>query len=352
MPKPILSGFDYSEPVGPLIVDIPSTTLSSEDKQLLSSRLVGGVILFTRNYQSPSQIKSLVEAIRTQRSDIIVAIDHEGGRVQRFKTGFTLIPPMQTLGKLYRHEPDRALSVARETGWVLASELLAIDIDISFAPVLDVDENLSDIIGDRAFSADPNLVVKLAEAFIDGMHEAGMAVTGKHFPGHGGVKADSHLELPRDERTLAQLQQRDLIPFTKLLPKLDALMPAHIIFPEVDLQPVGFSKTWIMSILREQMGYNGLIVSDDLSMQGAAIAGDHETRAQNALNAGCDAIIICNNRPAVISVIEKLAPWEPLTNTPNLAAMRAKIQVDGQQLVQSDRWHSATAAINRLHFLT
>lgn len=295
-----------SNVLGPVIGDIAGTSLSEEDIALIKNPLVGGLILFTRNYASPQQLTALVQSIRGVRSNIIIAVDHEGGRVQRFREGFTRIPAMQVFTQRYRANPAATLEFACNTGWLMASELRAFDIDISFAPVLDVDDHFSSIIGDRAFSSDPEEVTALAGAFIDGMHQAGMATTGKHFPGHGSVKADSHLELPVDDRSMQAIEQLDLVPFHALKNKLDALMPAHIFFPQVDGQAVGFSRVWLKNILREQMGYDGVIFSDDLSMEGAAVAGGFSDRALKAMAAGCDTLLVCNNRAATLEVIGAL----------------------------------------------
>jgi len=288
----------------PIILDIETTELSAEDKELLCHPAVGGMILFTRNFAECKQLQELVKELRSVRADLLLCVDHEGGRVQRFRKGFTHLPAMQSLGALYVESERQALEVSALFGWLMAAELLVYDIDLSFAPVLDLDEKFSTIIGDRAFSDNAEIATLLAEQFISGMRDAGMCATGKHFPGHGGVREDSHLELPVDQRTRADLDNHDLVPFVKLVSQLDGIMPAHIIFPEVDDAPVGFSKTWVTDILKSSLGFAGVVFSDDLSMEGAAIYPSFAERADAALGAGCDSVLVCNNRRGAIDVVE------------------------------------------------
>ena len=333
---------------GPVILDIDSTRLSEADAHLLKRPEVGGVILFSRNYESLNQLNELTAAIKALRPGLVIAVDHEGGRVQRFKEGFTRIPPMQAYGRYYQQDRNAALVAARETGWLLASELIAADIEFSFAPVLDVDDCISDIIGDRSFSSDPELVVILGGALIDGMHDAGMATTGKHFPGHGGVKADSHLELPRDPRPMEELLVRDLLPFARLLPKLDAIMPAHIVFSAVDPLPVGFSPYWVKSLLKEEWGFNGVVFSDDLTMEGAATVGGYARRAELAFAAGCDVILVCNNRPAALETVDYVASRKDPAESCGLEKMRALKPFDAGTLRESARWRNAADELSRV----
>jgi beta-N-acetylhexosaminidase len=292
--------------MGPVMFDVQGTSLSQEDKEILQHPLIGGLIFFTRNYQSPEQMADLSQQIRTAaKKPMLLAVDHEGGRVQRFREGFSLIPAM---GKLWRmSEKNLALvkELAKQSAILMALEVQAVGIDVSFAPVLDIN-NISDVIGDRAFHQHPDYVTELAEAFISGLHLVGMKATGKHFPGHGSVKADSHIDLPIDSRTSAEIFQQDLIPFKQLISKgkVDALMPAHVIFPEVAPQAVGFSRYWLQNILREQLGFNGVIFSDDLSMQGAASVGGYIERAEAAQSAGCDMLLLCNNRDGCVEVLD------------------------------------------------
>lgn len=289
-----------------VMIDVDGTQLVDEDKALLRHPAVGGLILFTRNYEDPQQLRYLVQSIRAERPEILIAVDHEGGRVQRFREGFITLPPMAVLGKHYQEAPQAALSGATLVGQLMAAELVDLGIDISFAPVLDVDAGISTIIGDRSFHKDPQVVTLLASAFIDGMQLAGMAATGKHFPGHGSVVADSHLELPVDPRALAEIKAHDMVPFVALADRLQGIMPAHIVYPEVDTQPAGFSQYWLQTILRQELGFHGIIFSDDLGMEGAAQVGGYAERAEAAFTAGCDMVLACNDRSGQIQVIEWL----------------------------------------------
>ncbi len=301
---------------GPVMCDLEGLTLSSAEKELLLHPYVGGIIIFSRNYVSPPQITAVTEHIRVIRPELIIAVDQEGGRVQRFREGFTRLPPMQSLGNKYREDPASGLALAESCGWVMASEVRACGVDLSFAPVLDVDCNFSSIIGNRAFTDQPEQVVAVAEAFIDGMHHAGMGAVGKHFPGHGAVVADSHLETPFDPRPYADIEARDLLPFTKLIHKLDGIMPAHLVYSALCNKPAVFSEFWLKTILRERLGFQGVIFSDDLNMEGAAMIGDYSQRAREALQAGCDMILICNNRVATQEILKTLEKeYYPLKNS-------------------------------------
>jgi beta-N-acetylhexosaminidase len=295
-------------PIGPIMLDLAGTELSSEERNMLQHPLVGGVILFTRNYVSPEQITVLCQTIRQAREwPLLIAVDHEGGRVQRFREGFTILPSMGSLGQLYEKSPQEALKLAESYGKTIATELMAVGIDLSFTPVLDLNKGICPAIGDRAFSKQSAVVVKLAKALMHGMHGVGMAATGKHFPGHGAVNVDSHLGLPIDTRSFAEIEQEDLIPFVELIRGgIDALMPAHILFPAIDDKPVGFSRHWLHDILRKQLQFTGVIFSDDLNMAGADIAGDYADRAKAALEAGCDMALICNNRSGAIQILDGL----------------------------------------------
>ncbi|TWX67019.1 beta-N-acetylhexosaminidase [Colwellia sp. C1TZA3] len=292
--------------MGPVMFDVQGTSLSQEDKEILQHPLIGGLIFFTRNYQSPEQMADLSQQIRiAANKPILLAVDHEGGRVQRFRDGFSLIPAMGELWQMSKKNLVLAKELAKQSAILMALEVQAVGIDVSFAPVLDIN-NISDVIGDRAFHQQPDYVTELAEAFISGLHLVGMKATGKHFPGHGSVKADSHIDLPIDERTRADIFQQDLVPFQELINKgkVDALMPAHVIFPDIDSQAVGFSRYWLQNILREQLGFNGVIFSDDLSMQGAASVGGYIERAEAAQAAGCDMLLLCNNRDGCVDVLD------------------------------------------------
>jgi beta-N-acetylhexosaminidase len=282
--------------LGPVMLDIEGTELNADDIRRLQHPLVGGVILFTRNYRSPAQLKALTASIHAVRQPpLLIAVDHEGGRVQRFREGFTRIPPMRELGKIWDKNPKRARQLAEETGWVLAAELRAHGIDFSFAPVLDMDYGHSGVIGDRAFHQDPQAIGEIAQSLVAGLKRGGMAAVGKHFPGHGFVAADSHVDIPVDDRALSDIEASDIEPFRRLIDVgIQAIMPAHVIYPKIDNQPAGFSKVWLQQILRQRLGFNGVIFSDDLSMEGAGVAGGVKQRAEAALMAGCDMILVCN----------------------------------------------------------
>ena len=283
--------------LGPAMVDVVGRELTADDRGRLQHPQVGGVILFARNFDSPLQLVELTQAIRELRKPgLVIAVDHEGGRVQRFKQGFTTIPPMRTFGKLWDDDHDKALAAAHACGFVIGSELQAHGVDFSFTPVLDVDYGESGVIGDRAFHAKPEAIAALAEALQAGLRAAGMGSVGKHFPGHGYVRADSHHEIPVDERPLAEITAADLVPFQRLARAgMGGVMPAHVIYPKVDERPAGFSPLWLQDILRRKLRFDGLIFSDDLSMEGASTAGDVVARANVALDAGCDMVLLCND---------------------------------------------------------
>lgn len=292
------------------MLDVAGTELTDEERATLRHPLVGGVILFTRNYASPEQLATLTAEIHALRSPpLLVAVDHEGGRVQRFRDGFTRLPPMRALGLQWERDRSGALRAARAVGYVLAAELRACGVDLSFAPVLDLDHGPSGVIGDRAFHRDPAVVATLAQALIGGLAEGGMSSVGKHFPGHGFVAADSHLALPVDNRPYAALVADDLVPFQKLIGELGGVMPAHIIFDQVDAQrTAGFSPSWLQVVLRQRLGFHGAVFSDDLSMEGASVAGDVVARAAAAVLAGCDMVLVCNAPEAARHL---LARWHP-----------------------------------------
>ncbi len=288
------------------MLDVLGTSLTDEDKELLVHPLVGGFILFSRNFHSIEQISALTDNIRkSANGDILIAVDHEGGRVQRFRDGFSNIPAMGDIYTLCNGDIERANILAQSCGALVALEVQAIGIDLSFAPVLDIN-GISNVIGDRAFHQQPEHIITLATAFINGMHGQGMKTTGKHFPGHGSVEADSHIALPIDKRSQEDIFTVDLLPFKTLIAqnKLDAIMPAHVIYPEVDPLSVGFSPYWLQQVLRKEMAFNGVIFSDDLSMKGASSIGGYVERAEAAQQAGCDMLLLCNHREACIDVID------------------------------------------------
>ncbi|EPF74209.1 beta-N-acetylhexosaminidase [Acinetobacter indicus] len=309
--------------IGALMLDIAGTALTQEDIQLLQAPQVGGVILFGRNIESPRQVRALTDHMRQVRPDILIAVDQEGGRVQRLKQGFTLLPAMGRFGELYQQQPELAVELAEQCGWLMATEVLAVGIDFSFAPVLDLND-ISDVIGDRSFARNMDDIIVLARAFLSGMQRAGMATTGKHFPGHGSVKADSHVAAAIDSRSYAEIQQKDMQSFIQLQAQLDALMPAHVIYDQVDPNPAGFSPYWIQTVLRQQLNFDGVLFSDDLSMQAACVAGGADARIQAALNAGCDMGLVCNDRAAACLALDGIQDL-PLPNQARLARMRGQI---------------------------
>lgn len=309
--------------IGALMLDIAGTELTQEDIQLLRTPQVGGMILFSRNIKSPQQVRALTDHMRRIRPDILIAVDQEGGRVQRLKQGFTLLPAMGRLGELYLTEPEKAVDLAEQCGWLMAAEVLAVGIDFSFAPVLDLND-VSDVIGDRGFAKNVQDIVPLASAFLKGMKRAGMANTGKHFPGHGSVKADSHVAAPVDSRSYDEIYNKDMQTFIQLMPQLDALMPAHVIYDQVDPNPAGFSAYWIQNILRQELNFDGVLFSDDLTMQAACVAGGADARIQAALNAGCDMGLVCNDRSATFTALAGIRDFA-LPNQERLERMRGKI---------------------------
>jgi len=297
-------------PLGPVMLDIAGLALAPDERELLAHPLVGGVILFARNFASPDQLRELSLAIHAVRSPpVLIAVDQEGGRVQRFLDGFTRLPPMRSLGRVYDRDPALAENLAGAVGVTLAAELAAHGVDFSFAPVLDIDFGSSSVIGDRAFHAEPAAVARLARALAAGMRRVGMGAVGKHFPGHGYVRADSHHEVPVDDRDLAAIEADDLAPYRALIGAgLAGVMPAHVIYPRIDAYPAGFSRVWLQEILRRRLGFDGLVFSDDLSMEAASVAGGTVERGRAALDAGCDMILVCNARDAALRLLDGLGP--------------------------------------------
>lgn len=312
-----------SQPIAsPVVLDIAGLALNADDRRRLQHPLTGGLILFARNWADRRQLTELVAEIKSLRPDVLVCVDHEGGRVQRFRTdGFTHLPPMRALGELWMKDALTATDAATAAGYVLGAELRACGVDLSFTPVLDLDHGESGVIGDRAFHRDPRVVAMLAKSLMHGLLLAGMHNCGKHFPGHGFVKADSHVAVPVDKRSLKAILADDARPYEWLSTSLSSVMPAHVIYPKVDAQPAGFSPRWLKDILRQQLGFNGLVFSDDLSMEGAKVAGSQVDGAIAALNAGCDMVLLCNQSldggQAVDALLDGLAAaadearWQP-----------------------------------------
>lgn len=334
--------------LGPLMVDLVGCELTEQEKEVLQHPLVGGVILFSRNYESPEQIAELTTQIRALRDPhLLISVDHEGGRVQRFRDGFTRLPPVANLGQLYLQDEKKALAKAELTGWLMAAELRAVGVDFSFAPVLDLDYGVSEVIGDRSFHRDPNIVTAIARSYISGMKKAWMPAVGKHFPGHGAVEVDSHLGLPVDNRHLEDMWASDILPFRQLCQsELMGIMPAHIVYEQCASLPAGFSSYWIQTILRERLGFQGAVLSDDLSMEGAAIIGDMTTRAEAALDAGCDMVLVCNKPEAAIEVLDNLkVDVDPLRHA-RLVRLHGRHGSTREQLMASPEWKKAVHAVS------
>lgn len=282
-------------PHAPVVLDVAGTTLNDDDRRRLQHPLTGGLIFFARNWQNRQQITELAAEIKSIRPDVLISVDHEGGRVQRFRTdGFTHLPPMRALGELWMRDALTATDAATAAGYVLGAELRSCGVDLSFTPVLDLDHGGSSVIGDRAFHRDARVATMLAKSLMHGLLQSGMANCGKHFPGHGFVKGDSHTEVPVDKRSLKAILADDAKPYEWLSTSLTSVMPAHVIYPKVDDQPAGFSPRWLKEILRQQLGFTGAIFSDDLSMEGAKVAGSAVDGAVAALQAGCDMVLLCN----------------------------------------------------------
>jgi len=336
--------------IGSLIIDLTGQELTPNEQDLLSHPLVGGVILFTRNYQSRTQLQTLCQQIRASRpTPLLIMVDQEGGRVQRFIPEFTRLPAMGKLGEYYTNHPEMACELAKDCGWLLATELLSVGVDLSLAPVLDLNKKMNQVIADRAFSAHPQTIVALAQAFIAGMQEAGMAATAKHFPGHGGVALDSHIALPTDERSLAAILQEDLVPFTYFIKNhIPAVMAAHIVFPQVDLLPVGFSRMWLQTILRDRLQFSGAIFSDDLNMEGANISANYADRFLAAREAGCNFILLCNNRDGVIQVLDQVSYESHLILENKWRKLAGDFSRTDTKLQHNQRWQQITNQL--IHF--
>ncbi len=336
--------------VGPVLLDLSGPAITDEEVRRLRHPSAGGVILFSRNYSDPDQLTDLIRTIRSIRPELLIAVDHEGGRVQRFRNGFSRLPPAASYGLHSGRAGLTPEAAAELAGWLMAAELRTFDIDFSFAPVLDVDRCTSRVIGDRSFSGEAASVACWAKAFWQGMRRAGMPGVGKHFPGHGSVVADSHVALPLDERDFASIEAWDLLPFRELIAEgLEGIMPAHVLYSNCDASPAGFSRFWIDEVLRKQLGFDGAVFSDDLSMAGAACAGDVTERAASALAAGCDMILVCNAPGHLDAVLDAVASRNAADSSNRLSAMRGRTQVDRDELLASRTWQEARAAIERIN---
>jgi len=312
-------------PLGPAVIDVVGPTLTDEDRTRLRHPAAGGVILFARNYQNPEQLSALTDEIEKLREPaLLLCVDHEGGRVQRFREGFSAIPPMRTLGRLWDRDAAAARETARAIAYVVGAELAAHGMDFSFAPVLDLDYGGSSVIGDRALHFDPTAVGALGACIVKGFADAGMGAVGKHFPGHGYAEADSHIAVPRDERKFAEIAKKDLVPFRATIEAgLAAVMPAHVIYGQVDQEPAGYSKHWLQEVLRGKLGFQGIIFSDDLSMEGASVAGGVPERARAALAAGCDMVLLCNDPAGQEVLLDSLRDVPP-ANADRVERMRKR----------------------------
>ena len=330
------------------MLDVAGTQLTAEDRKRLLHPLVGGVILFSRNFESCTQLQQLTAEIHALRSpSLIIAVDHEGGRVQRFHDGFTRLPPMRELGLVWDRDRRHAAALAHEVGFILAAELRVYGVDLSFAPVLDVDFGNSSVIGDRAFHSRADAIAELATALMHGLRDGGMAAVGKHFPGHGHVSADSHHEVPVDERPYADIESEDLVPFRRLIDSgMGGIMPAHVIYPRVDPAPAGFSEKWLKRILRGDLGFDGVIFSDDLSMEGASVAGNVVARGEAALKAGCDMVLVCNNPESADELLKGLHYTMPAVALARMAREDGRAHAaDPFKLREDSRYAAALHAI-------
>jgi len=329
------------------MMGLSGSGLSAEERGLLRQPQVGGVILFTRNYESPRQIAALTAEIHALRDPpLLIAVDQEGGRVQRFRSGFTLLPAVARLGALHDRAPAQARDCAETTGWLMAAELRSVGVDLSFAPVLDLGRGVSQVIGDRAFHSDAQVVAELAHSYVRGMRRAGMVATGKHFPGHGSVAQDSHLELPVDPRRYEDLVNEDLLAFERMIHYgVEALMTAHVVYRNIDAAPATFSHFWLQEVLRRRLGFQGVIFSDDLHMGGAEGVGDMAVRARAALDAGCDMLLVCRGTEPVARLVEALAQWNNPASQLRLARMHGRGGADYDELRQDPRWRDAVRRV-------
>lgn len=338
-------------PLGPAMIGIRGLTLAPEERELLCDPRVGGVLLFTRNYESMEQLHRLTDSIHTIRQPpLLIAVDQEGGRVQRFRAEFTKLPASACLGKLYDRNRHEGIAAAKRLGWLMAAELRAVGVDLSFAPVLDVERGVSRVIGERAFHRQPEAVAELAGGWVRGMREAGMAAIGKHFPGHGAVVADSHHELPVDRRSLEAIVQLDLLPFKRLIAAgLEGIMVAHVLYPQVSARAASFSQVWMGRVLREALGFSGATISDDLGMHAACRAGDLPQRMATALTSGCDLLVLGNELDSAASAVYSLPSIECPDRERRLAALCGeKGRIERSRLHRDHRWQAAVTLATQL----
>ncbi|MCK5725586.1 MAG: beta-N-acetylhexosaminidase [Thiotrichaceae bacterium] len=333
-----------------LSFDLNGCELTAEEREILQHPMIGGVVLFTRNYHSTEQLQHLIDTIRKSNSkELLISVDHEGGRVQRFRKGFTELPALARLGECYDENPKKAMLLAKAHGWLMATELLASGVDFSFAPVLDLNYGVSDVIGDRAFHQDSTVVTELAIPYIEAMKVAGMSATIKHFPGHGAIKADSHHAIPIDARSLEEITAQDMQPFMALVNAgAAAVMPAHVNYPLVDDNPAGFSTVWLQDILRQQLGFNGVIFSDDLTMEAASVAGSYSARAEAAVHAGCDMILACNDRAGIVDILDNAQLEVSSQSIERLQRMRGHYAYSGVNLQDIPQWKKAVQQLEVL----
>lgn len=306
---------------GCVLIDLEGYSLSPEDRELLMHPVCAGIILFARNFQNPPQLKQLTAAIKHINPNAIIATDHEGGRVQRFREGFSILPPMSHWGTVFEHDPQLCLLQLSQMMHTMASEILSVGVNLNLIPVLDLNYQINEAIGERSFHRDINIVTELARLVITELHRHGLPAVGKHFPGHGFVPADSHYALPIDERNWNELWQKDLRPYVALSSQLDAIMPAHIVFSAMDNKPVGFSTFWLQEVLRNQLNFQGVIISDDLTMAAAATRGSYADRGLEAFQAGCDLLLVCNNRAGAIDVLSALLPLDRRISASRIARL-------------------------------
>jgi len=336
--------------LGPIMMDLSGTEPTPEEIEILKHPLLGGVILFSRNYESPEQLGNLTQAVHELRSPrLLLAVDHEGGRVQRFRDGFSRLPAVNTLGKIHDHDRKRAKLLAEDCGWLMAVELRSVGVDFSFAPVLDLDRGMNEVIGDRSFHSNPEVVADLAHSYMIGMNRAGMQAVGKHFPGHGGTAADTHTSIAEDGRRYEDIRADDILPFERMCHYgLAGVMTAHIKYPEVDPDIATFSSFWLNEVLRNRMGFEGVVFSDDLSMDATRIYGDIAERFNRSLHAGCDMALICNNPEDVVTVIDNIREYRNAASSMRLVRLHGREHISRKHLASNPHWKRVAKNVSHL----